>query len=373
MSKLRFGVVGVGGIGYGHARRVKDLDRAELAAVCDIDRKVADRVAQEYNCKAFYDYKEMIRPDNIDAVFIATPHYAHTPIAIWACEHDVHVLTEKPIAVHVADAEKMLAAHERSAHLKFAVRYQRRLLPVWRKLKQVLSSGETGKVYRVAFSATHWYRKQSYYDSGNWRATWAGEGGGVLINQCPHQLDLLQWMFGMPSRIYACCGFGKYHDIEVEDDVTAVMEYSDGKVVTFFASTGEYPGSDRVEISCDRGRIVVEKDKIFFEKTTMSVSEATRGVSGPMPLEVWPTRVPVDGSDPSHGGIVENFVDAVLDDVPLVCPAEEAVNSLILINTMIYSGYYRKEVLLPLDPQEYKNLLDHLIGRHQQRALTSSR
>ncbi|MCK5843279.1 MAG: Gfo/Idh/MocA family oxidoreductase, partial [Victivallales bacterium] len=221
MDEVRIGVVGLGGMGINHIGSIERSDGIRLSAVCDSQRDVAYEQAKKNDVKAFYDFDEMTKSGLIDAVLIATPHYFHTPLAVAALDAGIHVLTEKPVAVHKADVEKMIAAHAKRPELKFAAMFQMRTQGIWRKLKNLIDSGELGKIKRVNWIITNWYRTQAYYDGGGWRATWKGEGGGVLLNQCPHQLDLFQWLFGMPSKIRAKCALGKYHNIEVEDDVSA--------------------------------------------------------------------------------------------------------------------------------------------------------
>jgi len=364
MDKVRLAVVGTGTMGVYHLDRIITLDEIELVAVCDVNEPQVKTVAQKYNCRAFTDYKDMIRKDIIDAVLIATPHYFHPPVAIWAFEQGVHVLCEKPIAVRVSDVQTMIDAHRKHPELKFAAMFQMRMNPLWKKVKKLVSSGELDKIFRVSWTITDWYRTQAYYNQGGWRGTWKGEGGGVLMNQCPHQLDLLQWIFGMPSKITAVCTFGKYHNIEVEDDVDAILEYPDGRILMFSTSTGEYPGTNRLEISGNRGRLIVEGGKITFNRTVDRVSDFTQTTTEAWSTpEYWTADVPVGGEDPAHKGLVRNFAQAILNDTPLIAHGEEGINSLMLANAMVYSGTTGKPVSMPLDSAEYDKLLAQLIAK----------
>jgi len=218
-------------------------------------------------------------------------------------------------------------------------------------------------VQRVQWTITNWFRTQTYYSSGGWRATWGGEGGGVLLNQCPHNLDLFQWIFGMPERVAAICKFGRYHDIEVEDDVTACMEYPDGSTATFIASTGEFPGTNRLEVACDRGRIVLEDGNLKWTRTVQSVGEFCHTTpekwSGP---EVWNIEVPISGSGDQHIGVLNNFADAILDQAPLIAPAADGIYSVELANAMIFSGWTGRPVALPLDGTAYEAALKEKIS-----------
>jgi len=258
----------------------------------------------------------------------------------------------------------MIDAHRKRPELKFAAMFQMRMNPLWKKIKKLVSSGELDKIFRVSWTITDWYRTQAYYNQGGWRGTWKGEGGGVLMNQCPHQLDLLQWIFGMPSKITAVCTFGKFHDIEVEDDVNAILEYPDGRILMFSTSTGEYPGTNRLEISANRGRLIVEGGKITFNRTVDRVSDFTQTTTEVWSTpEYWTADVPVGGEDPAHKGLVRNFAQAVLNDTPLIARGEEGINSLMLANAMVYSGTTGQPVQMPLDSTEYDKLLAQLIAK----------
>jgi predicted dehydrogenase len=363
MKKVRIGIIGVGSMGSHHCTLVKETATTELVAVCDIDRAVADARAKEHGVKAWYDGGKLIASGTVDAVMIATPHYAHTPLAIAALDHGVHVLCEKPIAVHKADAAKMIAAHKRHPKLKFAAMFQMRTNPLYRKVKELLDGGELGKILRVNWIITNWFRSQAYYNSGGWRATWQGEGGGVLLNQCPHNIDMCQWLFGMPERVRAFCHFGKYHDIEVEDDVTAYFEYPGGATGVFITTTGEAPGTNRLEITCDRGRVIVEDGQIRFDRLETPIREFCRTTETKFDVPArWEVRVPVNHQPGSeHQRIIANFADAILNGTPLIAPAPEGINSVELANGMLFSSFLGKTVELPLDAAAYEKQLQKLI------------
>lgn len=356
---VRIGVVGVGSMGSFHARYLKagEVKRCELTAVCDVD---PDRLKDWSDLPTFTDSRELIRSGLVDAVLIATPHYDHTTIGIDAFENGLHVLTEKPISVHKADCEKLIAAYRASGKV-FSVMYQMRTEPLCKKVKQLLDAGELGQIVRVNWIVTDWFRTQAYYDSGGWRATWKGEGGGVLLNQCPHNLDLLQWWLGMPSRIRAFCGFGKWHDIEVEDAVTAYLEYPNGATGVFVTTTGEAPGTNRLEIAGERGRLVVEGGKITFIRNEESMLEflktCPRGFGKP---SVWNVEIPYGREETGHKVVTQNFVDAILDGVERITPGEEGINSVELVNCMLYSAWTDSTVNLPLDGAAYEAKLKEL-------------
>jgi predicted dehydrogenase len=365
MDRVRIGVIGVGGMGSSHARQILEgqVPRAQLAAVCD---PLAAHRRKFPGVRRFSDSGVMIRSGAIDAVVVATPHYSHTTIGIDALRHGLHVLVEKPISVHKADAERLVAAH-RGRDRVFAAMFNMRTMPVYRKLKELLDRGEFGTVQRFLWIVTDWFRPQAYFDSGAWRGTWAGEGGGVLLNQCPHQFDQIQWLFGMPRRIYGFCRFGARHRIEVEDEATAVMEYAGGLTGVFIAATGEAPGTNRLEIAADRGRIVVEDNRrLEFLRNEVSASEFIRTSQAlwdkpPFKKE----RIAAPGKAASHLVILRNFVDAILDGAPLIAPAQEGVNSVELANAVVFSAVTGKPVALPLNGKAYAALLRKLIAQRR--------
>lgn len=366
MNKVRLGIIGVGGMGSAHAKEVMDgkVPRCELTAICDLDTSL---FAKYPGIKTYDDSAKLIRSGNVDAVLVATPHYFHTTIGIDALQNGIHTLVEKPISVHKADAEKLIAAHS-DPKIKFAAMFNQRTDPYYIKMHDLISKGEIGKIQRSNWIITNWFRTESYYRSGGWRATWAGEGGGVLVNQCPHNLDLYQWLCGMPSAITAIGGLGKYHDIEVEDDVSALFEYPDGATGAFFTTTGEAPGTNRFEIAGDRGKLVLDIGrggrKLEFIRNEVLASEYLKtsnnrfGVPG-----IWNIDVPVSGSGEQHLGIKKNFVAAILDNAPLIAPAEDGIRSVEIANGMQYSLMTKKRVELPMDGAAYEAYLKQLIAK----------
>src|SRR5215210_4857820 len=262
-------------MGAAHARGVLEgkVPRLRLTAVCHTN---PERLVFDPEIKAFTDSRELIRSGEVDAVLIATPHYSHTDIAIDALANGLHILVEKPISVHKADCERLIAAYENTSGLVFAVMFNQRTDPFYLKIRALLQNGELGEIRRVNWIITNWFRTETYYASGGWRATWAGEGGGVLLNQCPHNLDLCWWLFGAPARVRGFCAFGKYHDIEVEDDVTAYFELPGGATATFIASTGEAPGTNRLEVMAENGRVVAENGQLRFTRNRVPTAKFSR-------------------------------------------------------------------------------------------------
>ena len=274
MGKVRIGIVGLGNMGSTHARSILagKIDRLELTAVCDLN---AAKRAAFPAVPAFETAGALIGSGLIDAVLVATPHYQHTTIGIAALRGGLHVLVEKPISVHKADCERLIAAHRQPAQV-FAAMFNQRTDPFYLAIRRLVQGGELGEIRRINWIITDWFRSAAYYASSGWRATWAGEGGGVLLNQCPHNLDLLQWIFGLPRRVRAFCHFGRYHAIEVEDDVTAYLEFAGGATGVFLTSTGEAPGTNRLEITGEGGRLVYESDRIELLRNAVPMSEFSR-------------------------------------------------------------------------------------------------
>lgn len=333
-----------------------------LCAVCDQDPKRLKTFADEASVSTFESPDAFFAGAEVDAVLIATPHYDHTTLGITALGKGYHVLVEKPISVHKADCERLIAAYnDKRKH--FAAMFNQRTDPRYQKLRKLIQEGELGTVKRIQWTITDWFRTDFYYQSGGWRATWAGEGGGVLLNQCPHQLDLWQWLFGMPSKVRAHCTLGKYHDIEVEDDVTAYMEYDNGCTGVFITTTGEAPGTNRLEVAGDRGKVVIEGTTFLFTRNEVPTTEHCRtaktGFSCP---DIWNVDIPVSGYGEQHVGILKNFAKAILEGVPLVAQAEEGIHSVELGNAMLYSGLTDQTVTLPMDGSVYEAFLKEKIA-----------
>ena len=361
MSKVRIGIVGIGNMGSGHAHQLLagKISRLELTAVADIDPAKLKRVPQ---VKGFATADAMIASGLIDAILIATPHYDHTTIGIKALKAGLHVLVEKPISVHRADCERLIAAHTNKKQV-FAAMFNQRTDHYYIKIRNLINSGELGEIRRVNWIITNWFRTEHYYASGGWRATWRGEGGGVLLNQCPHNLDLFQWMFGLPVKVRSHLGFGRYHDIEVEDDVTAYMEFKNGATGVFITSTGEAPGTNRLEITAERGKLVYEDDKITFTRNEQEMTRFSQTTDQAFAAPAtWSVSIPAISHGGQHNEILQNFTDAILDGKTLVAPASEGIRSVELANSMLLSAWTDKEVTLPIDGKKYERLLKQKIA-----------
>lgn len=364
MSTVRIGIIGFGGMGSGHARYLMQgaVPGAELVAVCDVDPKRLEAAKELYGdkVKTFASADDLFAAKVVDGVIIATPHYFHPPLAIQAFQHGVHVLTEKPAGVYTKQVREMNEAAAKSG-LVFGIMFNQRTIASHQKLREMVQGGELGELRRTIYIITSWYRSQSYYDSGGWRATWAGEGGGVLANQCPHNLDLWQWICGMPKRVRAFCYFGKYHDIEVEDDVTAYVEYENGATGLFVTTTGEAPGTNRLEISGDRGKLLLEGGKITFWRTKVPISQFTREYKGGFGSpEVEVLEIPGGGGE-GHKGITRNWVEAITQGTPLLAPGQEGIRSVEIANAMLLSAWTDNWVEIPVDEDLFYEKLQEKI------------
>ena len=372
MEKVRFGIIGAGNMGSAHAKTFLSgkIKNGVLTAVCDLKQPKLDAIAAlEGGDKValFTDYKKMYASGLCDAVIVAVPHYSHPQLVIDALNAGLHAVCEKPAGVYTKQVKQMNEVAKKSDKL-FTMMFNQRTNCVYRKMREMVMDGTLGEIKRVNWIITAWYRSQSYYDSGDWRATWRGEGGGVLFNQCPHQLDLLQWVTGMmPAKVRSFCHFGKWHDIEVEDDVTAYMEFPNGATGVFVTSTGDTPGTNRFEILGNNGKLVCERvnkqDVLTFTKLKTPEREfnATyKGGFGEPEKEV--INVETDGKNPQHAGILNNFANAVLGLEPLFVDGTEGLNGVELMDSMLLSTWLDRDVTLPIDDDLYLSELNKRIA-----------
>ena len=364
MEPVRLGIIGMGNMGQYHADYLlkKQVAGCELRAICSPS---ADKLAkyQEKGLKLFTQPDELIGSGQIDAVIIATPHYQHTTLGIAALERGLHIMVEKPISAHKADAVRLIAAHQRHPELIFAGMFQMRTEPRYARIRRLLTEGELGDLVRISWIITDWYRTEVYYRSGGWRATWSGEGGGVLLNQCLHNLDTLQWLCGMPARLRGFCQIGRYHDIEVEDNVTAYLEWPNGATGVFITSTGEAPGTNRFELAGTRGKLVLENHKLHFVRNEVSMTEFSKTAKvGFAKPDTWNIEIPFDNAPAPHATVLQNFVDAIRQGTRLIAPGAEGLASVELANAMLYSSLIGREIELPLDSAAYEQKLKELIA-----------
>ncbi|HDG1675876.1 TPA: Gfo/Idh/MocA family oxidoreductase [Kluyvera ascorbata] len=375
MDKVRFGIIGVGNIGTLHARYLMagTVKEACLTAVCDNDLSKHPAIRQLVGggITLFDDAETMLKSGLIDAVIVSTPHYDHPGLSMMAMRHGIHTLCEKPAGVYTAQVREM-NEYARGCNVVFGMMFNQRPNPLYQKVKDLIDSGELGELRRSNWIITNWYRSQSYYNSGGWRATWKGEGGGVLLNQDPHQLDLWQWLVGMPVRMRAFCQFGKHRDIEVENDVTAYAEYANGATGVFITTTAEAPGTNRLEITGDRGKVVVEEGRLRFWRLRESEPEFNaRWQNGFGEPECWEVVIPPPPESSEHHVVTANFCDAVLHGKPLIAPGTDGIRGLTLSNAMHLSTWTDDWVNLPFDEALFKKLLDERIATSVEKQVES--
>ncbi len=371
MDKVRMGIIGVGNMGTGHAMNIKNglCPEIELTAVADIDPVRLDWTKENLpGVATFATAEEMMDSGLVDAVEVAIPHYFHPQYAMAAMRRGIHVMVEKPAGVYTKQVREMNACAD-ECNVTFGMMFNQRTDHVYRKMKEIMQSGELGAIKRVNWIITDWYRTQSYYDSGAWRATWSGEGGGVLLNQCPHQLDLFQWICGMPCKVDAHLHFGHWHDIEVEDDVTAYMEFANGATGCFITSTGDAPGSNRFEIDCEKGKLVSENGKLTLWKLDVNEREwCFTAPMGFMPPNCEVSEVETDGLSEQHAGVMNAFAGHILHGTPLVADGHEGINGLTLSNAMHLSAFLGKPVEIPFDEDLYYNELMKRVATSRRKA-----
>lgn len=354
MDDVRIGLIGFGAISAQHAQYLNDgaVNGAQLSAICDGSPVACDRARGLYPDIPFFQSPEKLMASGaVDGVIIATPHFSHPPLAIEAFGHGLHVMTEKPAGAHTQQVREMNAAAQKSDRV-FGIMYNLRTSGAYQKMRELVQSGELGEIKRTHYVVTDWYRTQAYYNSGGWRATWGGEGGGVLLNQSPHNLDAWQWVCGMPRRVRAFCGFGRYHDIEVEDDVTAYVEYENGATGVFITSTGEMPGSNSFEIVGDRGKLKLEDDKLTFWRSRESIDHHRHTAAAFAQPEIWKCELPTEDGE-AHSGITRDWVQAITNGTPQLAPGKEGIHAVELCNAMLLSAWTDEWVELPLDDELY--------------------
>ncbi len=358
-KKIKLGIIGIGNMGSGHASDIKNgkCPDIEIVAIADNNpERLAWSKEQQYgeNLTYFHNAIDMLDSGIIDSCLIAVPHYDHTPLAIECMKRGIHVMVEKPAGVYTKQVLEMNEEAKKHPEVVFGMMFNQRTNCIYRKLRELVQSGEYGEIRRTNWIITDWYRPQAYYNSGGWRATWSGEGGGVLLNQCPHQLDLWQWICGMPKKIQAHLHYGKWHDIEVEDDVTAYVEYENGATGVFITTTGDAHGTNRFEIQMDKAKFVVENNSLFMEEYQISEPEFSK--TNTELFATTPSKkciVETDGKNLQHSGVLNAWSNAILGSGELVARGEEGINGLTLSNAMHLSSFLGREIELPLDDELY--------------------
>ena len=357
MEKVRFGIVGCGNMGTGHSRHFREgnVTNGVLTAVCDINEKKFAGFKERFgeSIAYFNNAEDMYKSGLCDCVIICTPHYSHTDLAILAMDYNLNCIVEKPAGVYTLQVKEMLARAEKSDKI-LGIMFNQRTNPAFKTMKKMIAEGKIGDIKRTNWIITDWYRTQYYYDTGAWRATWAGEGGGVLYNQSPHQLDLFQWIIGMqPSKVHAFCHYGKWHDIEVEDDVTCYVEYPNGATGVFITTTADAPGTNRFEVTGTLGTLIFENNKLYYKQLLkderVHCMEADKGFEAP---EALPTvEIELEGDNPQHLGILNNIANAILGLEPVYAPAKDGLAGVQLANAMHLSSWLGESVTLPINDE----------------------
>jgi predicted dehydrogenase len=356
MEPLRLGLIGLGGMGKSHLAKEVGLDEVRFVGVADISHSAVEEVKRTYGLPGFEDFRELVDRGNLEAVLIATPHPFHAPIALYAIDRGLHVLSEKPIAVTVREADRMIAAADRRG-VKLGVMFQTRTEPHYRKARELLEAGAIGPIYRSVMVASHWYRSQAYYDSGDWRGTWRGEGGGVLMNQSPHSLDMYIWLGGHPRTVRASTAT-RFHRIEVEDTAEALLEYEEGHTGYLYTTTAEWPGDDRFDFIGESGRLTIQDKGIRLYRMGRSIREnvATNAMWG-KPTGSWES-IEIDPSTGGHHAVVRQFARSIRLGEPLIATGVDGLRSLELANAIMLAGDTGETVTLPLDRDAYDRFLD---------------
>ena len=361
MRKVKFGIVGLGNQGSYYTKGLfmeNQIENGILTAVCDWNPSRLDAIKEalgDQEVGYFADFKEMLDSGLCEAVLIEVPHEDHPWMVMECLKRGIHVICEKPAGVYAKQVKEMNEAAAKSNAL-FGMMFNQRTNCLYRKMKELIAAGELGQLQRITWIITNWFRTQGYYDSGSWRATWTGEGGGVLINQCPHQLDLVQWIVGeLPMAVNGFCHYGKWHDIEVEDDVTAYLRYANGATGVFITTTGEAPGTNRLEISGTKGKLVCDGETLQWYRNDADSMEFSRnsqpGFGG---INTECVEVETDGKNPQHSGIINNFANAILGLEPLFVDGRDGIAGVELMNAIEYSGWLGGvEVSFPVDEDAY--------------------
>ena len=361
MEKVKFGIIGAGNQGTHYANclfKEGKIKNGVLTAVCDnrpaklaaIKEKLADD-----SVVYFSNYIEMLDSGVCEAVLVETPHYQHPEIVMECLKRGIHVICDKPAGVYTKQVREMnefAAKH----NARFAMMFNQRTDCGYRKMREIIQNGGIGELQRVTWIITDWFRTQQYYESGGWRATWDGEGGGVLINQCPHQIDLVQWVVGkMPKTVRGFCQYGRWHDIEVEDEVTAFFTYDNGATGVFITTTGEAPGTNRFEVSGTKGKLLAEKGKLLWYKNEEDSGDVIRNSDhGFLPPKCEIIEVETDGQSPQHMGIINNFANAILGIEEQFVQGVEGINGVELMNAIELSGWNNgEEITLPVNEERY--------------------
>jgi len=361
MSDLRLGVIGLGNIGQQHIKHIQS-NEVKACVITALASRSKSSLADEIGATHFTDYRQLIDSGLCDAVLTATPTMNHLEMGLYALNKGLHVLMEKPLGLSIAQGNELLAAA--SSEQVFGLMLNQRVAPVFAKMKDVIDAGLLGKLQRTHWTMTNWFRPEVYFQVSDWRATWYGEGGGLLLNQCIHNIDIFQWLTGMPVAVNGFCGFGKYHNIEVEDEATAYFEYENGATGVFVGSTGEAPGVNRLDIVGDKGMLSFDGEKLLLTENSPSTSEFNKtttdmfGQPDNYQVDITPTK-----TVNQHAIVINNFVQAILNQEALIAPAEQGIDSLSIANAILWSAWSKERVSFPLDSNGYQMALNEKLGK----------
>ncbi|RIP32776.1 gfo/Idh/MocA family oxidoreductase [Staphylococcus gallinarum] len=376
MKKVRLGIIGFGAQGSTYAEFINNerVEQMVVGAICDIDPTKREQVQHLYPEVPFFEsYQALIDSGEVDAIVTTVPHYLHTEIGTYALMHDVHALLEKPGDIYGEKVQEISKLAQTKPHLTFGIFFNQRTNPLYQKVKELIDTGEIGNIRRTNWIITTWWRPQAYYDQSAWRATWAQEGGGVLVNQAPHQIDLLQWLCGMPEKVYSNIQYGYQRHLNVDDDVTTVLDYGNGATGVFITCTHDVIGTDRLEITGDKGKILVEdSSKLTITRLNESETEMNHNMSWNQAQEIFKgktfngvyTQENLEFNSiwgEQHINVLNNFAANIIDGTPLIAPGSDGVNGVNLVNGIYLSSWLGSEVTLPIDPQQFKVELEKQI------------
>ncbi len=384
MKDVRFGIVGMGvqgslyaniltGIPLPYMPPIKKPEGCILTAVSSRSEKAKDFASHLPNVAFYNNWKEMIDSDLCDAIIITVPHFIHHEIAIYALRAGKHVLCEKPMGIRASDVQEVARVKNEAGDLAFGIIFNQRTNNVFRQLKEIISSGELGEMRRFNWICNNWWRPDSYYQSNEWRGTWTGEGGGITVNQIPHQLDLWLMLCGEPNRIYSVNRYGCHRDIAVENDVTITAEYANGATAVFVACTHDPLGTDRLEIDFSKGKVVVENSNqatIYRFKQTeedwnASLTMRDHMIKRQNPEELYEveelTHAATYGTE--YVEIFENFASHILCKEPLIATLADGLKEVQLANSIQLSGWTKQPVNNPCKPEEYDSWLTKMMEK----------
>jgi len=364
VEALRYIVIGVAASIFPTHRRAQEAEGVNVVAACDIRVEAGQQRAAEIGCAFYEDYRTMLAETRPDVAVIVTPHPLHPSMTIDCLRAGCHVLVEKPMAVDVAEADQMITEAEKSGRI-LAINFQQRFRPIIERARALVAEGAIGPLVRT-LSIEPWFRTAYYYRTATWRATWKGEGGGVLLNQAPHTLDILCHLAGMPSKVWGWTRT-RYHAIEVEDTAQAMLEYPNGAPGYLTVSTVEAGVQPRVQIIGERGAIELMGDQLTVHRFSPSTREYMLTSDEMFGKPKTTSETLEFDAGLGHQAVYHDLKAAIADGRPPRADGREAIMSLELANAIVLSSYAGGPVTLPLDRAAYGELLADLrAGRRKQ-------